>query len=163
MDFETKLNMLYQNLTQTISDSIPTEWKEFYFQGEVQNGDGGVFFFFNTIDNDEYKYSYYIPEIYNVNRDAYEEYEDEIFDLTVELQETFIENDQDPWFSINIIVDAERQLKVYFDYTNWSATEFGPTARIKYFQYKYMKKVPENKKDRELVERMKEYEEANRY
>ncbi|WP_260285077.1 hypothetical protein [Peribacillus aracenensis] len=43
-------------------------------------------------------------------------------------------------------------------YTNWLESEFGPTARIKYFEYKY---ISDNKEqlDLDLIERMKEFEE----
>lgn len=50
MSFELKLNEIYQKITQTINDTIPVEWKEFFFQGEVNDGEGGVYFFFNTFD-----------------------------------------------------------------------------------------------------------------
>ncbi|MBT2216292.1 DUF600 family protein [Virgibacillus dakarensis] len=158
MAFETELNKMYQKIARTVSDAIPVDWKEFYFQGEIKAGEGGVFFFFNTFESDEYKYCYYIPDIYNVDRSVYNEYEDQIFDLTVELQEIFIKNDQEQWFSVTLIVDEERKLKVHYDYINWSKTEFGPTARLNYFQYKYLNKLPNDQKEKEIFEKMNEYE-----
>lgn len=160
MAFELELNKVYQKIAQTISDTIPVEWKEFFFQGEIKDGEGGVFFFFNTFESDEYKYCYYIPEIYNVDKRVYDEYEDQIFELTVELQELFIENDQEPWFSITLLVNEEQKLKVHYDYINWSETEFGPTIRLKYFQYKYLNKLPKDEKEKEIFEKMNEYEQS---
>ncbi|MBC1521685.1 DUF600 family protein [Listeria aquatica] len=158
MSFEGKLNRIYLDIAQKISDAIPVNWKEFYFQGEINDGEGGVFFFFNTTDNNEYKYCYDIPEIYNINRKEYDKKEDEIFDLTVKLQETFIENEQEPWFSVTMIVNEERKLKIHFDYINWSKSEFGPTARLKYFEYKYLNKEPLDGKEKDLFIKMSEYE-----
>lgn len=45
MSFETELNELYKEIAQQVNDMIPTEWDNFYFNGEVKEGEGGVFFF----------------------------------------------------------------------------------------------------------------------
>jgi hypothetical protein len=47
---------------------------------------------------------------------------------------------------------------VHFDYTNWHNSEFGPTDRIEYFEYKY---VNQNKEqfDTDLMKRMAAFEE----
>ncbi|MED4978013.1 immunity protein YezG family protein, partial [Weizmannia sp. CD-2023] len=44
-------------------------------------------------------------------------------------------NDQDPWFSVTLILNDTGKLNVHFDYTNWHESGFGPTDRIKYFEY----------------------------
>lgn len=67
-----------------------------------------------------------------------------------------IDHDQEPWFSVTLIVDEERKLKVNYDYIDWSETEFGPTVRLKYFQYNYLNKLPKDEK--ELFEKMNDYE-----
>ncbi|MCE4049577.1 MULTISPECIES: immunity protein YezG family protein [Bacillaceae] len=70
----------------------------------------------------------------------------------------FIDNNQDPWFSVTIILNDTGKLKVHFDYTNWHESEFGPTGRIKYFEYKYISQNKEHL-DLDIIERMKEFEE----
>lgn len=151
-------HLLCIKIAQLINDAIPADWKEFFFQGEIKDGEGGVFFFFNTLESNEFKYCYYIPDIYNVDRAIYDQYEDQIFECTVELQELFIKNDQEPWFSVTLIVDEKRRLKVQYDYIDWSETEFGPSARLKYFQYKYLNKLPKDEKEKELFKKINEYE-----
>ncbi|WP_343068766.1 immunity protein YezG family protein [Gracilibacillus halotolerans] len=49
------------------------------------------------------------------------------------------------------------KLNVHFDYTNCHDSEFGPTIRIKYFEYKY---ISQNKEqfDLDLIEGMKKFE-----
>lgn len=56
------------------------------------------------------------------------------------------------------IVEDKRKLTVNFDYTNWHNSEFGPSARIEYFEYKYLNKNNEQL-DLDLMDRMKKYEE----
>ncbi|MEH6986098.1 immunity protein YezG family protein, partial [Priestia megaterium] len=45
MSFENELHTLYRKITQKVSDMIPVEWGSFYFNGEVKDGEGGVYFF----------------------------------------------------------------------------------------------------------------------
>ena len=139
MSFENELNKLYRKIAEKINDMIPVEWEEFYFNGEVKDGEGGVYFFYTTLDEkQEYKYSHYIPRMYNVDRKIYNQFLHELFDLTVQLQQVFIDNQQEAWFSVTMIVNGEGKLTVRFSYVNWNDSEFGPSDRIEYFEYKYL-------------------------
>ena len=162
MGFEVEFNKMYQKIAQKISDIIPVNWKEFYFQGEVTIGEGGeVFWFFNTPENPEYKYCHDIPNTYGVNNKDYEESWQELYDLTVELQKLFIANDQEPWFSFDMIVNEARKLNIYYNYIDWTKTEFGPNMRLNYFEHKYFDKPPKNDKEKEAFLKMHEYEQAH--
>ncbi|AMQ05251.1 MULTISPECIES: immunity protein YezG family protein [Sporosarcina] len=157
MSFEIELNKLYNKIAQQVNDMIPTEWDNFYFNGEVKEREGGVFFFFTPQGEEQHVYSHYIPKLYSIDKRAYNKELHKLLQLTVELQKVFIDNDQEPWFSVTLLINDTGKLNVHFDYTNWHESEFGPTARIKYFEYKY---VSQNKEqpDLDLIERMKEFE-----
>ncbi|MBU7592612.1 immunity protein YezG family protein [Metabacillus halosaccharovorans] len=157
MSFEIELNELYKQIAQQVNDIIPIEWSDFYFNGEVKDKEGGVFFFFTPIESNEPVYSHDIPDIYPIDESVYEEELHKLFELTVKLQQVFIDNDQEPWFSVTLLLNALGKLNVHFDYTNWHDSEFGPAARIEYFEYKY---VSQNKEqfDLDLIERMKKFE-----
>ncbi|PFX85858.1 immunity protein YezG family protein [Bacillus toyonensis] len=160
MSFENELNKLYRKIAEKINDMIPVEWEEFYFNGEVKDGEGGVYFFYTTLDEkQEYKYSHYIPRMYNVDRKIYNQFLHELFDLTVQLQQVFIDNQQEAWFSVTMIVNGEGKLTVRFSYVNWNDSEFGPSDRIFYFEYKYLNRELTDEIDKELMARMKKYEE----
>lgn len=156
MSFEIKLNALYKEIAQQINDMIPTEWDHFYFNGEVKEGEGGVFFFFTPKGEEQHIFSHYIPKLYSVDKSVYNKELHELFQLTVELQKVFKDKEQDLWFSVTLILNDTGKLSVYFDYTNWYESDFGPTDRIKYFEYKY---INQNKEQLDLIERMKEFEE----
>jgi len=159
MTFETKLNELYSEIAQQVSDMIPVEWNELYFNGEVKVEEGGVFFFFIPVQhNNEFVYSHDIPDLYQINDKVYDEELRKLFKQTIELQKVFIDNDQEPCFSVTLIVNSLGNLKVHFDYTNWFESDFGPAARIRYFEYKYLDYKQENS-NLELMKRMKEFEE----
>ncbi|MDG5471608.1 DUF600 family protein [Jeotgalibacillus sp. ET6] len=157
MSFEIELNELYKQIAQQVNDIIPIEWTDFYFNGEVKDNEGGVFFFFYPVDSNEPVYSHDIPDIYPIDESSYDEELDKLFELTVKLQQVFIDNDQDPWFSVTLLLNSSGKLNINFDYTDWHNSEFGPSNRIKYFQYKYVSRNKEQF-DIELIERMKKFE-----
>ncbi|SFB99472.1 conserved hypothetical protein [Bacillus sp. OV322] len=103
MSFEIKLNRLYHKIAQQISDMIPTEWDSFSFNGEVMEESGGVFFFFKPKNEEQYIYSHYIPKLYSVDKRAYNNELHRLFELAIELQKVFIQNDQEPWFSVTLL------------------------------------------------------------
>ncbi|WP_186580509.1 immunity protein YezG family protein [Aquibacillus kalidii] len=158
MSFETELTRLYNQIAQQINDMIPTEWESFSFNGEVKDESGGVFFFFKPTDEEQNIYSHYIPKLYNVDKRAYNKELLRLFEMTVELQKVFIKNGQESWFSVTLLVDNTGKLNVHFDYNNWHDSDFGPTARIQYFEYKYLNKNKEQI-ELDLIERMKNFEE----
>ncbi|MCM3255504.1 immunity protein YezG family protein [Priestia aryabhattai] len=165
MSFEQQLNTIYQKIGQKVNDIIPVDWEEFYFNGEVENGEGGVFFFFKEKDKaNEYIYSHDIPDSYSfVEEREYHQEIHELFKLVNDLQEVFIKNNQEKWFSINMIVNAQGQLKIDFCCNNWNLSDFGPSSRIDYFKYKYLNKKPTNNEEKKLMEQMKNFEKTTSY
>jgi len=159
MNFETELNELYRQIVQQIDDIIPIKWSNLYFNSEVKDKNGGVFFFFTPIDSNESVYSHDIPYMYLIEESVYDKELHKLFELTAKLQQIFIDNDQQPWFSVTLLLNSVGKLTIHFDYTNWYESEFGPTDRIDYFEYKYISK---NKEQLDLMERMKKFEEQKK-
>ncbi|KOO43028.1 immunity protein YezG family protein [Priestia koreensis] len=159
MNFETELNELYRQIVQQIDDIIPIKWSNLYLNSEVKDKNGGVFFFFTPIDSNESVYSHDIPYMYLIEESVYDKELHKLFELTAKLQQIFIDNDQQPWFSVTLLLNSVGKLTIHFDYTNWYESEFGPTDRIDYFEYKYISK---NKEQLDLMERMKKFEEQKK-
>ena len=158
-EFFERQNELISALTQQINDTIPDEWKEFYFHADINDDfSGGVYFFFNTKESTDYIYSEDIPEIYNVNEDEYYERWDKLYKLSKSLKQLFIEYEQVLWQAITIIVDEKRTLKMDYDYTEWLGSSFGHNEMIDYFEYKYLGKVHGDKEEEELFKEMEEYQ-----
>lgn len=158
-EFFERQSELIRAIAQQVSDTIPDEWKEFYFHADINDDfSGGVYFFFNTKESTDYIYSEDIPEIYNVNEDEYDKNWDTLYDLSVSLKQLFIENEQDPWQAMTIIVDEKMSLKMDYDYTEWLGSSFSHNEMIDYFEYKYLGKVPEDKEEKELFKKMEEYQ-----
>ncbi|WP_183128450.1 immunity protein YezG family protein [Priestia megaterium] len=49
-------------------------------------------------------------------------------------------------------------MKIIFCYNNWNLSEFGPSSRIDYFEYKYLNTKTSNNEEKKLMERMKNSE-----
>lgn len=158
---EKKMNDLYRIIAETIDQMIPVEWAEFYFNGEVENGEGGVFFFFKPINVDDYVYSLDIPNKYNINSNEYNQLENRLFKTTNDLKNIFLENGQEPWFSITMKLTSEGKLHIEYDYTKWGESNFGPSDRLEYWESKYLNNIPQNGSDRIKIERMKKFEKDN--
>ena len=45
-----------------------------------------------------------------------------------------------------------------YDYADWLSSPYTPTPLMNYFEYKYLGKTPEDKKQEELFKEMEEYQ-----
>ncbi|MCF6796548.1 DUF600 family protein [Priestia megaterium] len=61
-----------------------------------------------------------MPRTYQVEKKAYNHSLHELFHLTVQLHNVFMENEQEPWYSVTMIVNDKTNLKVHFSYVNWN-------------------------------------------
>lgn len=156
MSLEQKLSDKYQKIANQINDMIPEYWKEVYFYGENNNGGGTVYFFYKN-ENEGIIYSADIEEIFNINEEEFEESWDTLFDVVGELRDLFVEDEQEPWFSVMIHLTAEGELEVEYDYINWVGTDFGPAARTEYFKKQYLGINPDSKDLAEEIEEIKKY------
>ena len=57
---------------------IPEDWDEFYFYAQISETGGGTYFFYNTFEDEQYKYSLEIPFKYQVDEDEFERKEDKL-------------------------------------------------------------------------------------
>ncbi|MFS7398457.1 immunity protein YezG family protein [Carnobacterium maltaromaticum] len=162
MNFENELSLLYKEIAEQVSCMIPTKWDKFYFHGELREGEGEVYFFYTVPGKPEdFLYCYYIPETYNVDRDIYNQLENELFELLVKLQDVFKRNVENIWYSFTMILEESGKMNADFSYTKWNLSKFGPSDRKDYFQYKYLKTVPKTDFDEKLMLEMEEFEKSH--
>ena len=158
-EFLEKQNELIRAIAQQVSNTIPDTWEKFYFHADINDDFSvGVYFFFNTEKDKKLNYSHDIPEIYNINEDEYDEKYDKLYDLSVDLKQLFIDYEQEPWQAITIIVDEKGSLKMDYDYADWLSSPYTPTPLMNYFEYKYLRKMPEDKEEEKLFKEMEEYQ-----
>ena len=51
--FENQLSQLFNDIANNVNRMIPVTWNDFYFNVELKEGDGEVFFYFNTKESPE--------------------------------------------------------------------------------------------------------------
>ena len=81
-----------------------------------------------------------------------------LFDTVYDLKEMFIDNELKLWQTIVVSVNEDMKLTINFDYTKWFGSAYTPMKRHEYYCYKYLGKVPEDKKQEELFKEMEEYQ-----
>lgn len=162
MTFENQQEIIFNEIATLINDIIPTKWEKFDFHGELKEFEGGEVYFFYTLPNENEKlhYCYFIPDEFNVSRDIYDNLMLELFDLLVKLQKVFKENEQELWYSFSMFVDSELKMDAIYDYVDWSTSEFGPSDRINYFQYKYLNVVFDDTAKQQKMLAMETYEKS---
>lgn len=153
--FEEKLNELYGKIVGQICDMIPVEYEDIYFEGRMSDGGGSVYFFFNTTESEDYIYSLRIPKTFDVNRNVFDKLDDELYELTRELYNTFIEDGQEAWSSVRMHYDKSGQFKLEYSYIDWFEKGYTNTDVINYFKYKYLNIIPS---DEEYLDEMKKME-----
>lgn len=157
--FEEKLNKLYSEIVNKISSMIPCEWESIHFEGEISDTGGCVYFFFNTKEKqDEYVYSLHIPKKFNVSKNIFNKLDDELFELTRELYNTFIENGQEPWVSVIIHYDNSGKFELKYNYIDWFEKGYTQTDLINYFKYKYLNINPSSETYLDEMKKMESFE-----
>ena len=157
MEFEEKLNKMYQEIANHINEMIPTEWEQVYTMAYINEEGGEVSFNFTIPGRDDLHYYTAIPKEYNVSEKIFSELSFTLYKLFKSLRELFIENNQEPWTSCEFDFNNEGKLNVSFDYIDWKNSEFGPLARECYYEYKKFGIVPEYEYEREEIKEIEQF------
>ena len=157
MEFEEKLNEMYQEIANHINGMIPIEWEQVYTIAYINDEGGEVSFNYTIPGKDDLHYYTDIPKDYNVSEEIFDELSDELYDLFETLRGSFIENNQEPWTSCEFDFTNEGKLNVAFAYIDWKNSEFGPLAQENYYKYKKFGMIPEYEDEREEIKEIDQY------
>ncbi|MEF2094273.1 immunity protein YezG family protein [Bacillus sp. CFBP9009] len=92
---ESKLNEYYQKIAQTVNEMIPEEWSKVILYGEVTEGTGTAFFFYQSNITDKLIYSHDIPELHCISRIEYRDTWRRLIKVLKELSDEFKNNNQE--------------------------------------------------------------------
>lgn len=147
---ETQLGKIYQQIGETIVEMIPEEWEKVYLYGEVAEGFCRAYFFYYPKNNKTPVYFHDIREKFNNHEDEFLRLKSQLFDLLVELWETFKKHDQEPWTNLTLFLDSSGKFKIDYDYEDLS--DVNPLHQQIIWEYKHLGLIPENQEDREFLE-----------
>ena len=74
------------------------------------------------------------------------------------MKKIFIGNSFPEWSAFTIKVDKNNKVSLDFDYAPWLESDFGPSARTSFFQYKYLGNPPRNEKELEQFKAMEAFQ-----
>ncbi len=145
------MNRLYREIAETVNEMIPEDWNKFYFYAQISENGGGTYFFYNTLENKQFKYSLEIPFKYQIDEDEFERKEDVLYKLSKELTKVFKDNEQELWYSFTLKLERTGKLNVHFDYTNWFDTEYSFSDQMIIWKNKYLGEVPNDEYGKALI------------
>ena len=154
---EQQINEKILEIVHQANDMIPVEWDDLYIVIEMDKTySGGAYFYFKY--EGEYHYNLYISRDFGLSQDEVFNQSDILFDKSEGLKRVFMENDLSDWYICIIHLDENNKLSVDFDYAPWLESDFGPSARTSFFQYKYLGKQPDNEKELEQFKAMEAFQ-----
>ncbi|QNK47032.1 DUF600 family protein [Brevibacterium sp. PAMC23299] len=147
---ESKLNEYYLKIAQTVNGMIPEEWSKVILYGEVNEGTGTAFFFYQSIINDKLIYSHDIPELHSISRIEYRETWRRLIKVLKELLDEFKDNNQEQWTNLTFTLESTGKFKVDYDYEDLSDADDHERRVI--WEYTRLGLLPETEYDKSILE-----------
>lgn len=149
---EQQMNQMYPVIAEDILGMIPDgNWYEIYLYAEILDGSREVFFYFNTNENEDFIYSHDIPAKYNVSEKTYDSLLLELQTKFHDLRQIFIDNDQEPWTNLTLILKYPGKIKINYDYEDVINSVISPTQRQMVFEYQHLGLLPQSEINRQFV------------
>lgn len=149
---ERQMNQMYPVIAEDILGMIPDgNWYEIYLYAEILDSSREVFFYFNTYENEDFIYSHDIPAKYNVSEKTYDSLLLELQTNFHDLRQIFIDNDQEPWTNLTLILKYPGKMKINYDYEAVINSVISPTQRQMVFEYQHLGLLPQSEINRQFV------------
>ena len=149
---EQQMNQMYPVIAEGILGMIPDgNWYEIYLYAEILDGSREVFFYFNTYENEDFIYSHDIPAKYNVSEKTYDSLLLELQTKFHYLRQIFIDNDQEPWTNLTLILKYPGKIKINYNYEDVINSVISPTQRQMVFEYQHLGLLPQSEINRQFV------------
>ncbi|GAB6255102.1 MULTISPECIES: immunity protein YezG family protein [Peribacillus] len=147
---ESKLNEYYQKIAQTVNEMIPEGWSKVILYGEVNEGTGTAFFFYQSNINDKLIYSHDIPELHSISRIEYRDTWRRLIKVLKELSDEFKDNNQEQWTNLTFTLESTGKFKVDYDYEDLSDADDHERRVI--WEYTRLGLLPETEYDKSILE-----------
>lgn len=152
----SKMEKLYQNISDKVGSMIPEEWNKVYFYGEILNDSRTVYFFYNRASDGKIIYSHDIPSVYKVDKRLYLKALRELSMIVNELHTEYDENNENSWKNITFVFGRNGQFDMKFGYDDFSQGEYNLTDLKMIWMYEVLGTEPEDEVDKQKLELYKE-------
>lgn len=123
------LESTYLQITDVIGKIIPADWSKIVLYAEILDGSRGVYFFFQTPENDEYIYSHDIPEQFQVSKKIYTELLIDLQELFKQLHNEFKENNPEAWTNLTLNLESNGTFSIDYNYDDVLSSELDDLQR----------------------------------
>lgn len=147
---ENNLSNIYNNIAQTVIETIPEKWFKVFVYGEITEDVRTAFFYYYTKRGALSIHSHNIPEIFGTEREGYKELWRRLLDNLEDLWYEFKNNDQEPWTNLTMFFDNQGDFKVDYDYTDLSDADDYERRII--WKNQYLGLTPEDEDDKKFLE-----------
>lgn len=146
---ENKLSSIYQDIAQTVVETIPEEWSKVFVYGEINEDVRKAFFFYYPENDDSPIHSHNIPQRFDIGEEVYDDLWYKLLGGLEKLWYEFKNNNQEPWTNLTFIFNSEGKLKIDYDYEDLSEADDYESRII--WKYKYLGRLPEDEDDQEFL------------
>ena len=154
---EELMNEKIIEIVHQTNDMIPVEWDDLYIVIEMDRTYSGEVYFYFKYKN-RYHYHLEMSDDFSLSMMEVLNENTVLFEKSEELKKVFVENDLEDWYICIIHLDEDNKLSVDFDYAPWLESDFGPTARMNYFRYKFLGFEPRDEKELEQFKAMESFQ-----
>ena len=127
---------IYQNIADVLVEMIPEEWEKILLYAEIREGFSQVYFYYYPVKQEKPVYSLDIVDIFNLDKNLYKTFKQELNDCFEELWTEFIVQNQEQWTSLTYILDNKGRMKISYGYDDIS--EFSPDEKQDKWEAKYL-------------------------
>jgi uncharacterized protein (TIGR01741 family) len=107
-------------ISENLNAIIPVEWDKIYFLGDVWTGRTSSSCVFYFVESETEKIIRYtdISEKYNINPNIITKNTEDLYTILLDLYDSFVENNQEPWTFVRINWTDKDSCKYCFDFCN---------------------------------------------
>ncbi|RPK01754.1 immunity protein YezG family protein [Bacillus subtilis] len=147
-----KMGELYQKIAEHLNEMIPSQWEKIVVYAEILDDSADIYFYFTTPNNNsDYLFSHYIPELFDVSEESYDQLLIELQELFEELKEEFKLDNQDIWTNLTLKLENIGKFSIDYNYDDVLSSELDDLQRRDVWKYQNLGILPKDEDDKEFV------------
>lgn len=130
------MEQIFQQVAEILVKIIPEDWKKIFLYAEVREGYKKVFFYYYPKTKKERVYSLDIKDLFIVDENQFDRFEDELYYCFTKLLEEFMEQKEALWTNLTFILNDSGDLKLNYSYEDVS--EYSPVEKQAKWEEEYL-------------------------
>ena len=117
---DEKLNVFYQQITDTVIEMIPVKWTLVKLYAEMWDDFSTIYFYYFPDNGAEPVLSLSISRLFEVDRDEYTRLKRRLRKQIEQLQDVFMANGQELWTNFTFILHSDGEFTIDYSYEDLS-------------------------------------------